>query len=75
MGDEPYSKVTNVYNESMQAVFGETLKLTILPRITHADTIISATKVRQAITDNNYAVLRNLLPETSYQYLQAHNKI
>lgn len=75
VGDEPYSKVTNVYNESMQAVFGETLKLTILPRITHADTIISATKVRQAITDNNDAVLRNLLPETSYQYLQAHNKI
>lgn len=75
VGDEPYSKVTNVYNESMQAVFGETLKLTILPRVTHADTIISATKVRQAITDNNDVVLRNLLPETSYQYLQAHNKI
>ena len=75
MGDEPYSQVTNIYNESMQAVFGDELDLHILPRLALDEEIISATKVRLAIKEKDDARLRTLLPETSYQYLQEHKII
>lgn len=75
VGDEPYSQVTNIYNESMQAVFGDELDLHILPRLALDEEIISATKVRLAIKEKDDARLRTLLPETSYQYLQEHKII
>lgn len=75
VGEEPYSKVTNVYNEAMQAVFGDELTLTIVPRLTVAGEVVSATKVRQALTDKNEALLETLLPETTLAYLKAKNKI
>ena len=75
VGDEPYSQVTNIYNESMQAVFGDELDLHILPRLALDEDIISATKVRLAIKEKDDARLRTLLPETSYQYLQEHKII
>lgn len=75
VGDEPYSQVTNIYNESMQAVFADDLKLRIIPRLAQDDEIISATKVRLAIKEKEDARLRILLPETSYQYLKEHKLI
>lgn len=72
VGDEPYSLVTNIYNESMQAVFGDGLTLNILPRLAIDGEIISATKVRLAIKEKDDESLQRLLPESSYQYLKEH---
>lgn len=69
VGDEPYSKVTEIYNETMQKVFGDELTLSILPRIAVADEIVSATKVRAALQQKNDPLLRTLLPVTTYDYL------
>lgn len=75
VGDEPYSRVTNIYNEIMQKVFGDDLTLNILPRLALDGEIISATKVRLAIKEKDDSSLRRLLPETSYQYLKEHKLI
>lgn len=75
VGDEPYSQVTHLYNESMQAVFSDDLKLTIIPRLAQDNEIISATNVRLAIKEKDEDRLRSLLPETSYQYLKEHKLI
>lgn len=70
VGDEPYSKVTAIYNETMQKVFGDELSLSILPRIAAAGEIVSATKVRAALEQDNGNLLRELVPATTYDYLK-----
>jgi [citrate (pro-3S)-lyase] ligase len=73
VGDEPFSKVTEVYNQAMQEVFDDRLHLVILPRLTIDGEAISATKVRQAIKEKNEDVLLKFLPKTTYDFIKYTN--
>ncbi len=75
VGEEPYSKVTNVYNEAMEEVFSPDLSLTILPRLEIEGEIVSATKVRQALREHNESLVQSFLPDTVFAYLKEKNKI
>ncbi|MDT2739040.1 [citrate (pro-3S)-lyase] ligase [Enterococcus canintestini] len=75
VGEEPYSKVTNVYNEAMKEVFRPDLSLTILPRLAIEGEIVSATKVRQALQDHNEPLVQSFVPDTVLAYLKEKNKI
>ncbi|MDN6640340.1 MAG: [citrate (pro-3S)-lyase] ligase [Tetragenococcus sp.] len=74
VGDEPYSKVTEVYNQAMQEVFNSELDLVILPRKAIEGDVISATKVRKAIEEQDERLLLELLPKTTYDYLKTNFK-
>ncbi len=69
VGDEPYSKVTNVYNDAMKKEFQEEIELVVLSRTTIDSEIISATKVRQAYEEKNWTKIKKMVPETTYNYL------
>ncbi|BDQ58909.1 [Citrate [pro-3S]-lyase] ligase [Enterococcus faecalis] len=75
VGEEPYSEVTDVYNQAMQQVFGQTITLTIVPRLAIGGELISATKVRKAMAEGDKETLKKFLPATSYQYLVEHKKL
>ncbi|MCA8631675.1 [citrate (pro-3S)-lyase] ligase, partial [Escherichia coli] len=75
VGEEPYSEVTDVYNQAMQQVFGQTITLTIVPRLAIDGELISATKVRKAMVEGDKETLKKFLPATSYQYLVEHKKL
>ena len=75
VGEEPYSEVTEIYNKSMSEVFGSDLELDIIPRIDSKGDVISATKVRKAIAEGDDELLHRFLPDTTYDYLQKHNKL
>ncbi|NRC83652.1 GNAT family N-acetyltransferase [Enterococcus faecalis] len=75
VGEEPYSEVTAVYNQAMQQVFGQTITLTIVPRLASDGELISATKVRKAMAEGDKETLKKFLPATSYQYLVEHKKL
>ena len=75
VGEEPYSEVTDVYNQAMQQVFGQTITLTIVPRLASDGELISATKVRKAMAEGDKETLKKFLPATSYQYLVEHKKL
>lgn len=75
VGEEPYSKVTNVYNDAMKEVFRPDLSLTILPRLTIDGEIVSATKVRQALQEHNEPLVQAFVPDTVLTYLKEKNKI
>lgn len=75
VGEEPFSEVTEVYNQSMKAVFDSEITLVILPRIAASGKVISATKVREAIKKNDEKTLHEFLPNTTYDYLNIHNKL
>ena len=75
VGEEPFSPVTEVYNRSLQAVFGTELELVIVPRKEMEGAAISATNVRKALQEKDVALLSHLVPQTTYDYLKKIKKI
>lgn len=75
VGEEPFSKVTEIYNQSLKKVFAEEIQLVVVPRIASDGQLISATKVRNALKNQDMATLESFLPPTTYKYLQEHNKL
>jgi len=70
VGDEPYSQTTEIYNQTMQKVLPPEVELEILDRKEVGQDIISATKVRQAISDNDLATVKKYVPETTYTFIK-----
>lgn len=72
VGEEPYSKVTEIYNETLKKVFGESLSLIVLPRKCIKNEVISATKVRKALQEDDVQTLQAYLPASTYNYIKDH---
>lgn len=70
VGTEPYSPTTEIYNQSMQQVLPPEVELEILARKEIGQDIISATKVRQAIADNDLGRVQKYVPETTYKFIK-----
>lgn len=71
VGTEPYSRVTEIYNEAMREILpkhGVTLE--IIPRLeSGANAPISASKVREALRLGDVVLLEQLLPKVTLDYL------
>jgi len=74
VGEEPYSKVTEIYNETLKKVFGESLSLIVLPRKCIKNEVISATKVRKALQEDDVQTLQAYLPASTYNYIKNHKR-
>ena len=71
VGEEPKSLVTGIYNKIMQSKLPENgIECVIVPRKQESENgeVISASKVRQAIKDNQLEIIKNLVPESTYKY-------
>ena len=70
MGDEPFSKITALYNQEMKKILPEYgIQVTELPRYRCGGTIISATTVRQKFLEGNTEELQAFVPYSTYEYL------
>ena len=68
-GEEPFSQVTAIYNEVMQAKLPPAgVELVVVPRREGPAGIISASMVRQLIHDGDMDQLRDYLPASSLDY-------
>ncbi|MBQ6356552.1 MAG: [Solobacterium sp.] len=68
-GEEPFSRVTAIYNEVMQAQLPPAgVELVVVPRREGPAGIISASMVRQLIHDGDMDRLRDYLPASSLDY-------
>ena len=70
VGQEPLSPVTSVYNDALRAAFGKDLELVIIDRLSVREEVVSATRVRATIQDKNVDELKQLVPATTYHYLE-----
>ena len=76
VGTEPLSQMTNQYNEALLAHLPEAgIAVHEIPRLETADTPISASYVRSLLGKGEGDLLKTLVPETTYDYLQTHNMI
>lgn len=69
VGEEPTSQVTGLYNQIMaQELPKAGIACHILPRLTHGETAISASTVRQALQAGDFALVKELVPPSTYRY-------
>jgi len=72
MGEEPFSKVTNIYNSTMLKLLPEAgISCTVIPRKDFGEKAISASAVRQLIHDDKLEEIRNLVPETTFDFFKS----
>jgi len=72
VGEEPTDKTTKAYNEAMKDIFPDHgIELYVLPRIKADKNIISASKVRAALVNDDWATIEAMVPETTLIYLKS----
>jgi len=72
VGEEPTSQVTGIYNRIMAEELPKSgIVCHVIPRKEVDGKPISASTVRQAIKDQNWAQLSSLVPPTTYQYFSS----
>ena len=71
VGTEPLSPMTNQYNEALLAALPKKgIQVRQIKRLEQADTPVSASAVRAALAAGDMDALRQLVPETTYNYLK-----
>ena len=71
VGKEPYSTITRGYNNQMKKIlplYG--VECVEIDRVDVDGEVISATKIRKAIVEEDDEMLRKMLPDTSYEYVK-----
>ena len=73
VGTEPLSPMTCQYNDALrQALPEKGISLHEIPRLEESETPISASNVRACLEKSDLAALRRLVPDTTYEYLEAN---
>ena len=71
VGEEPLSFATNIYNGALKKIFGDDLRLVVIRRKESEGEVISASRVRQYMKEDRMEELKNLVPDTTYAFLQS----
>lgn len=72
VGEEPYCKVTNVYNETMKEILPDyKVELIEVKRKESDDGFISASKVRNLIKEDKFEQVEKLVPKVTWEFLNS----
>jgi len=70
VGTEPFCETTGRYNELMKEILPlNGIKLVEIPRIKLNGEEVSASKVRKALAEENYEMIKECVPDATYCYL------
>jgi len=70
VGDEPYSKTTAIYNQSLKKTLPPEVAVEIIDRKALGTDVISATKVRQAIAKDDLQTVQKYVPATTFTFIK-----
>ena len=76
VGTEPHDEATRIYNETMAKIFAlgnGSLSLVEIPRKVFGHDVISASRVRKLIADGQVEKIKDLVPQTTYDYIIENN--
>ncbi len=74
VGEEPFDRVTGVYNETMKRILPEyDVRVIEIPRAACGEerAVISATSVRKALEEKNWHIVERFCPESTVTYLKS----
>lgn len=71
VGEEPFDNFTRQYNEQMKKILPEyCVELIEIPRKMKGNMVISASTVRKFLRENNWEAIKNIVPPSTFSYLQ-----
>ncbi|AUH00336.1 [citrate (pro-3S)-lyase] ligase [Prodigiosinella confusarubida] len=71
IGSEPFCKITRQYNQTLHSLLRGHITMVELPRIEADGQAISASEVRRLLKTEQFARLRDIVPETTFTHLVA----
>lgn len=72
VGEEPTDNTTNAYNRALAKVLPmNDMEFKIIPRKKESGNIISASKVRKALSEDNWELVEQFVPPTTLAYLRS----
>jgi len=72
VGEEPFCPVTSLYNRIMKETLPrQGIEIFEIPRRKSAGRAISATQIRNALAEGRVDSIREMVPETTYNYLKS----
>lgn len=72
LGEEPLSSITERYNMMLKEVLEPEVAVIITPRKKRLASVISATCVREYLAENRLEALREIVPDTTFDYIISH---
>ena len=71
LGSEPISHTTDVYNQTLTTILAANqIEVVIIPRVEFDHQPISASKVREALVNQDWSLIANLTPATTTKFLK-----
>ncbi len=71
VGHEPFCSTTSTYNNVMKSIFKDNIQLIEIKRLKENNNYISASAVRNAIREDNIALLKDYLPKETYDFIMS----
>lgn len=72
-GEEPLDPITNQYNDAMRSILPQYgIEFREIKRIEKSGGVISASRVRKCIQEHRIEEIRDLVPPTTFAYLEKH---
>lgn len=72
VGEEPFCPVTSLYNKIMKKILpSHGIKVFEIPRIETAGRAISASQIRKALGEEKLNTIKDMVPETTFNYLNS----
>ena len=76
VGSEPFSAMTAQYNRALaDALPPRGVALVEIPRLEQGGAAVSASRVRALLRAGELAAVRDLVPPTTYEYLEKHQEV
>ncbi len=76
IGEEPTDGTTQAYNEALKKVLPtQGIEVEVIPRFQVDKEVISASKVRRAITEGDFDSIKSCVPYCTYEYLGSEKGI
>ena len=73
VGEEPIDKVTKQYNDTMRYMLPNYgIEFMEIPRLEQAQQVISASRVRSLLQENDFEAIAKLVPNTTLEFLKAN---
>lgn len=73
VGEEPFDTVTRQYNLQMKKILEDAgIEVIEIPRKLAGNVIISASKVRKCLADGDEDIIKELVPQSTLEYLRHH---
>ncbi|MBA1394105.1 [citrate (pro-3S)-lyase] ligase, partial [Lactobacillus sp. XV13L] len=69
VGTEPFSRTTNFYNQSLVNTLSPAIAVQIVERFGNDGQVITATRVRQLLKEDNLTAIRPLVPLATMQFI------